>query len=73
MIPNPFKSGFMNHAIDANMTESFWCKTINQLRANNINIRIENANTLTPKPVTTQEVIIESTIKLLRHLDIGNT
>ena len=36
------------------------------MRTNNINIRIKNANTLTPKPITTQEAIIsviESTIK----------
>ena len=42
-------------------------KTIpDKLRTNNRNIRIENANTLTPKPITTQEAIISviaSTIK----------
>ena len=36
------------------------------MRTNNINIRIENGNTLKPKPITTQEAIIsdiEFTIK----------
>ena len=40
------------------------------MRTNNINLCIENANTLTPKPITTQEAIIsviESTIKSIVH------
>ena len=76
MISNSFTSGFINHT---NITGCFSCKRINQLRTNNINICIENANTLTPRPITTQQAIIfgiESTIKsidTIRHSPIGNT
>ena len=67
MISNPFTSGFINHT---NITGYFSYKRINHLRTNNINIPIEDANTLTPKPITTQEAIlsgIESTIKSIGH------
>ena len=62
MISNPLTPGFINHT---NITYFSW-KRINQSRTNNINICIENGNTLTLKPITTQEAIIsgiESTIK----------
>ena len=46
------------------MSLDIFCEE-NRLRINNINLRIENANTLSPKPITTQEAItgIDSTIK----------
>ena len=45
------------------------------LHLNNINIRIENANTLTPQTITTQEAIksgMEAMIKSVGQTYIGN-